>query len=118
MRAGVALVGALLVLAGAARAQEPTVRAYVTPGPEVAVGRAFVLNVQVTGSQTVDRDPSLPDIAGFARFLGSSRQSSVSMVNGQTTIVWRDAFIRSSLTTTAGRTLEISAPRTGFKSTQ
>ncbi|NNM07203.1 MAG: hypothetical protein HKO65_19075, partial [Gemmatimonadetes bacterium] len=52
----VGLLSALLVpicssgIAGLA-AQDVSVRAYLTPG-EVGVGRVFVLNVEVTGSQT------------------------------------------------------------------
>jgi hypothetical protein len=85
------LVGPLAVVglalsASAGRAQDPSVRAYLSPGTEVAVGRPFVLNVEISGSQSVDRDPALPDLSAFAQFLGSSTQSSVSMVNGRTTV--------------------------------
>lgn len=67
-------------------AQEPTVRAFVTPGSTVGVGRPFVLNVEVTGTQSVERDPELPDLSDFSQYLGSSTQSSVQMVNGRTRV--------------------------------
>lgn len=67
-------------------AQEITARAYVTPGASVAVGGAFVLNVEISGTQSVNRDVPAPTLDGFARFLGSGTQSSVQMVNGRTTV--------------------------------
>ncbi len=67
-------------------AQEPSVRAYLEPAGEVGVGRPFVLAVEVTGTQEVARDPVLPDVSAFAQYLGSNTQSSVSMVNGRTTV--------------------------------
>ena len=36
-----------------ASAQDVAVRAYLSPGPTVEVGRPFVLNVEITGSQSV-----------------------------------------------------------------
>ena len=66
--------------------QEPSVRAYVTPGTTVGVGASFVLNVEVSGTQQVERDPTLPELSSFARYLGSSSQSSVQVVNGRTTV--------------------------------
>jgi hypothetical protein len=66
-------------------AQEPTVRAFLTPGSAVGVGRAFVLNVEVTGTQSMDREPAPPEL-DFAQYLGSSTQSSVRMVNGRTSV--------------------------------
>jgi hypothetical protein len=79
-------VAALAFSSSAVVAQEPSVRAYLSPGTEVAAGRPFVLNVEISGTQAVDRDPALPDLSAFAQFLGSSTQSSVSMVNGRTTV--------------------------------
>ncbi len=61
-------------------------RAFVTPGRTVAVGSAFVVNVEVTGTQSMNRDVRPPDLGSFARFLGSNTQSSVQMVNGRTTV--------------------------------
>ncbi|MBT8489042.1 MAG: BatD family protein, partial [Gemmatimonadetes bacterium] len=72
--------------AGPASAQEPNVRAYLTPGSTVAPGGSFTLNVEVSGTQDVQRDIQLPDLASFAQFLSSSSQSSVQMVNGQTSV--------------------------------
>lgn len=72
--------------AEAASAQEPSVRAYLSPGSTVAPGTSFTLNVEVSGTQDVQRDIQLPDLASFAQFLGSSSQSSVQMVNGRTSV--------------------------------
>lgn len=81
------LVAALLVglLPTPAAAQEPTVRAFLTPGSAVGVGRPFVFNVEVTGTQTLERQPQAPEL-DFAQYLGSSTQSSVRMVNGRTSV--------------------------------
>jgi hypothetical protein len=70
----------------ATAAQEVGVRAYLSPGPTVGVGRPFVLNVEITGTQSVAEDPDLPDLGAFAQYLGSSTQSSVQMVNGRTSV--------------------------------
>lgn len=67
-------------------AQDPAVRAYLSPGTTVATGRPFVLNVEVSGTRDVQREPELPDLSAFAQFLGGSSQSSVQMVNGRTSI--------------------------------
>jgi hypothetical protein len=61
-------------------------RAYVTPGNTIAVGRSFVLNVEVTGARSLDQEPPAPDLAAFAQYLGTSSQSSVQMVNGSTSV--------------------------------
>lgn len=83
----VALTLALtLALPRGVDAQTPSVRAYVSPGTTIGVGRPFNLNVEVSGAQSVDRDPQLPDLGRFAQYLGSNTQSSVQMVNGRTTV--------------------------------
>ncbi len=87
-RVGGSCVAMALLWAAAvqpAGAQEPSVRSYLTPGAAVAPGGAFTLNVEVSGTQDVQRDLQLPDLA-FAQFLGSSSQSSVQMVNGRTSV--------------------------------
>ncbi len=71
---------------GALVAQESSVRAYVTPGTTVAVGGAFVLNVEITGTQRVDRNPQLPDVSAFAQYLSNSTQSSMQTVNGRSSV--------------------------------
>jgi len=81
-----ALVALAAVLPAAAAAQDVSVRAYLNPGATVGAGRQFVLNVEVTGSQSVSRQPDIPDLSAFAQFLGSSQQSSIRMVNGATSI--------------------------------
>lgn len=89
LRVGVttlAVLAALMVSASAGSAQDATVRAYLTPGSSVAPGGSFTVNVEVTGTQDVQRDVDLPDLAAFAQFLGSSSQSSVQMVNGRTSV--------------------------------
>jgi hypothetical protein len=74
------------VPAGRVSAQATSARAYVAPAGQVAVGRMFVLNVEITGAQSVDREPELPDVSSFAQYLGSNTQSSMNMVNGRTTV--------------------------------
>jgi hypothetical protein len=81
-----ALVALAAVMPAAAAAQDVSVRAYLNPGATVGSGRQFVLNVEVTGSQSVSRQPDIPDLSAFAQFLGSSQQSSIRMVNGATSI--------------------------------
>ena len=69
-----------------ASAQAVSVRAYLSPGATVGVGRQFVVNVEITGTQALNEEPQLPDLGAFAQFLGSSQQSSVRMVNGVTSV--------------------------------
>ena len=84
----VALVGAFALLATpfAASAQTVGVRAFVTPGATVGVGTPFTLNVEITGTQSLDREPEVPDLGAFAQYLGSNTQTSMQMVNGRTTV--------------------------------
>ena len=80
---------AILVAAFAAAplaAQDIGVRAYVTPDGGVGVGQQFVLNVEVTGTQSITREPQLPDLSSFAQFLGSGTQSSMQ-ISGNRTMV-------------------------------
>jgi hypothetical protein len=69
-----------------ASAQDVGVRAYLSPGPTVGVGRPFVLNVEITGAQSLGEEPELPDLGSFAQYLGSSTQTSMQMVNGRTSV--------------------------------
>ncbi len=66
-------------------AQDITVRAFLTPGT-VGVGRVFVLNVEVIGSQSVDAEPQLPDLAGFSAYMGSGSSTSMQIINNRTTV--------------------------------
>jgi hypothetical protein len=80
---------ALAMVAAAASsgaAQDVAVRAYLSPDGAVGVGRPFVVNVEVTGAQSVAEEPDLPDLGAFAQYLGSSTQSSMQMVNGRTSV--------------------------------
>lgn len=79
---------ALLALAvpGAARSQDVGVRAYLSPGTTVAVGAQFVLNLEIRGSQALDRDPEVPDLTAFAQYLGSGTSTSMQIVGGSTTV--------------------------------
>ncbi len=70
---------------GMASAQEISVRAYLDP-PTVGVGRVFVLNVEITGSQNVDSEPQLPELGDFSTYLGSGSSSSVQIINNRTTV--------------------------------
>ncbi len=80
-----AVIAALAATPVAALAQEVAVRAFLS-APQVGVGRQFVLNVEVTGTQQVDEEPALPDMESFARFLNSSTSSSFRMAGGRTTV--------------------------------
>lgn len=79
----VALAGAL---PASAAGQDVSARTYVTPGTTVEAGGPFVLNLEVTGTQSFERDPAPPDLSSFARYLGSGTQSAVQVVNGSTTV--------------------------------
>lgn len=81
-----ALVAPMLLTPIRATAQDVGVRAYLSPGPTVAVGRPFVLNVEIAGSQSVGEEPDLPDLGSWAQYLGSSTSSSVQMINGRTSV--------------------------------
>ena len=62
------------------------VRAFLSPGSTVGVGRQFVLNLEIRGVSSVDRDPVLPDMATFAQYLGSGTSTSMQMSGGRTTV--------------------------------
>lgn len=74
-----------LCLPGAALAQEIGARAFLSPS-HVGVGRQFVLNVEVSGTQQLDTDPALPDMEDFASFLSAGTSTSIQMVNGRTSV--------------------------------
>ncbi len=78
----------MLVLAGVTPtfAQDASVRAYLTPGSTIGVGRPFVLNVEVSGVQSLTEEPAVPDLASFAQYLGSGSQTAMRSVNGRTTV--------------------------------
>jgi hypothetical protein len=84
--AALALVAPMLLQASHVDAQEVGVRTFLSPGPTVGVGRPFVLNVEITGSQSVGEEPDLPDLGSWAQYLGSSTSSSVQMINGRTSV--------------------------------
>lgn len=84
-RLALALI-AFLVLPRAGTAQDTGARVYLTPGSTVGVGQPFVLNVEITGTQSVDREPEIPDLGDFAQYLGSSTQSSMRVINGRTSV--------------------------------
>ena len=81
------VMAALLTASGGRElaGQEISARAYLTPAA-VGVGRTFVVNVEITGSQTVDAEPQLPNVESFATYLGSGTSSSMQVINGQTTV--------------------------------
>ena len=70
---------------GAALAQEIGARAFLGAS-QVGVGRQFVLNVEVSGTQQLDADPVLPDMEDFASFLSAGTSTSFQMVNGRTSV--------------------------------
>ncbi len=81
----------LFALVGAqpAAAQDLSVRSYVSSNP-APPNRPFDLNVEVTGAQTADGEPVLPDLGDFASLLSTGRTSTVRMVNGETrvSVIW------------------------------
>ncbi len=82
-----ALACAFWVLATPLGAQSgPTVRAYLSPDATVGIGRAFTLNVEITGTQAVDDRPDPPDLSPWAQYLGSGSQSSMQIINGRTSV--------------------------------
>ena len=70
---------------GAVLAQEIGARAFLSPS-HVGVGRQFVLNVEISGTQQLDTDPALPDMEDFASFLSAGTSTSIQMVNGRTSV--------------------------------
>ena len=107
---------ALAALPGGARTQEVEARAFLS-APQVGVGRQFVLNVEVTGTQQLDAEPVLPDMEGFARYLSAGTSTSMQIVNGRTSVAVTYQYRFQALTqgtfeigavkvTAAGRTLE------------
>ena len=80
------LLGLAWVSPATASAQDVSVRAFLSLSSNVGVGQTFVLNVEMTGTQTLTREPELPDLGAFAQYLGRSTQSSVQMINGRTTV--------------------------------
>ena len=70
---------------GEIASQDIAVRAYLNPSA-VGVGRPFIINVEVSGTQGVEREPELPDLTGFSTYLGSGTSTSMQMVNNRTTV--------------------------------
>ena len=76
------LAAALLLLTSTTPGEAQSVRAFLSQNP-VPVNGQFVLNVEVTGSQSTDGDPALPDLSAFADYLGSGTSTSMQFVNGR-----------------------------------
>lgn len=93
-----AVVALALMVLVAPAAGQASVRAYVTPQGQIGVGGAFALNVEITGTQDVRRDPQLPDISAFAQYLGSNTQSSTRMAGGRTTVSFTIQYRYQALT--------------------
>lgn len=66
-------------------AQEIGARAFLSAS-QVGVGRQFVLNVEVSGTQQLEQDPVLPDMEEFADFLSAGTSTSIRIVNGRTSM--------------------------------
>lgn len=77
-----ALAAALTILALPAGTLAQSVRAFLSQNP-VPVNGQFVLNVEVSGSQSTEGDPALPDLSAFADYLGSGTSTSMQFVNGR-----------------------------------
>ena len=59
--------------------------ASVTPAV-VPLNGQFTLEVQVTGTNRIDVEPSLPDLGDFSRYIGRNSSTSMQMINGVTTV--------------------------------
>jgi len=88
-RRGFIALAALLAGTGVStaevHAQDISARAYLS-APQVGVGRQFVLNVEVSGTQQLEQDPVLPDMEDFASFLSAGTSTSIQIVNGRTSM--------------------------------
>ncbi len=85
MRWLIAFALAASLPAGSA-AQDVSARTYLTPANGVQVGRAFIVNLELTGVQRFDEQPQVPDLEPFASYLGAGTSTNMQMVNGQTTV--------------------------------
>ncbi len=74
-----------LLAAAPVSGQDVSVRAYLNAN-HVGVNRQFVLNLEISGIQRVDSDPTPPDLDDFAVFLSSGTSTSMQIVNGRTTV--------------------------------
>jgi hypothetical protein len=84
--AGMTVLAMLLAAPGApAGAQAVGVRAFLTPDA-VGAGQTFVLNLEISGVQSVDSEPQLPDLSGFASYLGSGSSTNMQIINGRTSV--------------------------------
>ena len=81
----IAVLGLGLGLAAAGAAHAQSARASLSQN-EVALNQQFVLNVDVSNARQLDADPVLPDVSGFAAFLGSGSSTSMQFVNGRTSL--------------------------------
>lgn len=84
------LLPTVFAWATGAQAQDISARSYVSSNP-APLNRPFDLNVEVTGAQTADGEPVLPDDIGeFADLMSTGRTSTVRMVNGETrvSVIW------------------------------
>ena len=52
---------------------------------DLGLGQQFILSVEVTGTQRLDKTPELPDLSAFASILGSGTTRSTRTANGRTT---------------------------------
>ena len=85
VRSGLFILWTVVGLPGTAVGQDISARAFLS-APQVGVGRQFVLNVEVSGTQQLDVDPVLPDMEDFASFLGAGTSTSMQIVNGRTSV--------------------------------
>ena len=106
LRSGVAPIVAFLgAFAASAAAQSNVITAQASLGAgAVAVGQQFIFTVEVSGTQTLDRDPVLPDVSGFARVLGSGTTTSMRIVNGRRSV---SVMVQYRLEATTEGTYEI-----------
>lgn len=82
-----AVFGLLLAaLPAVASGQSVSARAFLGPGSTVQAGAAFVVNLEVTGTQQFDRNPVAPELGPWAQYIGSGNSTSMRMVGGRTSV--------------------------------
>jgi len=81
LASSITVLGLIVGLPAVGLAQ--SARAYLSQS-EATINGQFILNVEISDAQELDADPILPDLSGFAAYLGSGTSTSMQIVNGRT----------------------------------
>jgi len=81
LASSITVLGLIVGLPAVGLAQ--SARAYLSQS-EATINGQFILNVEISDAQELDADPILPDLSGFAAYLGSGTSTSMQVVNGRT----------------------------------